>query len=71
MTYKVDCGTVLVPILVMGHSIFFIPNCPPPLLLYLPFWVAGGGGGNLWPKACTVGRVFPRIQQNFEPPNAH
>ena len=44
MTYKVDCGTVLVPILVMGHSIFFIPNCPPPLLLYLPFWVARGGG---------------------------
>ena len=37
MMYKVDCGTVLMPILVMGHSFFFISNCPPPLLLYPPF----------------------------------
>ena len=71
MTYKVDCGTVLVPILVMGHSIFFIPNCPPPPSSISALLGGPGGGGNLWHKACTGGRFFQRIQQNFEPPNAH
>ena len=67
MMYKVDCGTVLVPILVMGHSFFLsLTALPPPSSISALL-----GGGNLWHKACTVGRFFQRIQQNFEPPNAH
>lgn len=43
MTYKVDCGTVLVPILVMGHSIFLSPTALPPFFYICPFGWPGGG----------------------------
>lgn len=39
MMYKVDCGTALVPILIMGHSMFhpiLPPSLPPSIST---FWV--------------------------------